>query len=131
MQECDLDLIYLPYTEAIVFWADDIIEYSSIFFLLSEHLYFINSSCTHRMMCLFIFNVISYTYLIALMCFQVYFPTIREYIFKKKIFNKLMDLMFQVGCIYLGNRKSCIFFFFFWLGTCKMENYSAGSTEFI
>lgn len=31
MQECDLDLLYLPNIEAIVFWADDIIEYSSIF----------------------------------------------------------------------------------------------------
>lgn len=31
MQECDLDLIYLPNIEAIVFGADDIIEYNSMF----------------------------------------------------------------------------------------------------
>lgn len=44
MQECDLDLIYLPNTGAIVFCADDVIECSSVFSycqgisILSAHL---------------------------------------------------------------------------------------------
>lgn len=44
--------------------------------------------------------------------FSSLFPNYKRKTFLKKIFNKLMDLKFQVGCIYLGNRKSRIFFSF-------------------